>query len=187
MLEPDWEHGKVPEHDQDVQPGRGGVSDGDPMGQYAVLFAGSAEAVLRLETVRHEGCVREDPPEVHALLHAHLVRGLGLLGVLPRGTVQLLCDCEYSVLSIGIFLESLPEYFWNVFQNPYRKSSRTTRECLTDSFWNFFENSSEKSSKIHLEKLPKFFRKVLNNLSVKCSTLLKIMKFTLDVILVMTE
>lgn len=92
MLEPDGQHGKVSQHHQDMQPGRGGLSNGDPVGQHALLFAGSAEAVLRLEALRHQRCVRENTPEVYALLYAHLVRGLGLLGVLPGGAVQLLCD-----------------------------------------------------------------------------------------------
>lgn len=64
------------------------------MGQSAVLFAGGAEAVLRVEAVRLEGRVREDPAEVHAVLYAHLVRGLELRRVLPGRPVQLLCDCE---------------------------------------------------------------------------------------------
>lgn len=98
MLEPDGQHGKVPQHHQDVQPGRGGLPDGDPVGQYAVLFPRGAEAVLRLEAMCLQGCLRENAPEVYALLYAHLVRRLGLLGVLPGGTVQLLCDCKFCII-----------------------------------------------------------------------------------------
>lgn len=62
----------------------------------ALLGLWCTEAVLRFQELRDKEEVSVDPIEVHALLHAHLVRGLVMLGVLPRRSVQLLRDCELT-------------------------------------------------------------------------------------------
>uniref|UniRef100_A0A453Z1X4 Uncharacterized protein n=1 Tax=Anopheles merus TaxID=30066 RepID=A0A453Z1X4_ANOME len=92
LLEPDRQHGKVSQHGQDLPAGRGRLPDGDPVGQHAILFPRRPEAVLRVEALRQEGDLPAHPHQAHAVLYAHLVRGLDLFRLLPRRPLQLLRD-----------------------------------------------------------------------------------------------
>lgn len=143
--QPDGQPGEVPEHDQDVRDGRGRVHDAHPLGQPTVLLAGRTQAVLRVEGVRHAGGVRANAQQVHAVLHAHLVRGLDVLGVLPRRPLQLLCDREWGrapmCVSVAVLIIMFIHFVERLQSNVGRLAVGRICDRNADDSWSRVETS----------------------------------------------
>lgn len=86
------------EHNSYVWTRRRCLLDGNSLGQPAVLFTRRSQTVLCVETLLHQTIVPAYSQQIHAILHTYLVWGLDVFRMLPRRSLQLFCNREYSTM-----------------------------------------------------------------------------------------